>query len=282
MSRLRLNRSAALAVKGAHRAGENIRMPCPVHRGGHDTLSVGEGKKEPVWHCFAGCDANAVRDALIDMGILEKTNDKMRAQNDAYWRKRDAEKLEWIKRLWREGTALLNGEAPQAYFRSRKLPLDIVHDSAPHQLRWHRQRNAILARVSDDEGNGIGLHVTTLHRDGNTTRKAHGTLKGGAIRLFSADPGEMLAIAEGIETAIAFAALNPNVRPVWSLISATGIAGFTPSPCVKHVIVAADFDGAGITAWERLSKRLDIACELRLPGGEACYGSDWNDVWRSL
>lgn len=280
--RLHLDLHVARAQRGAVRSGKDVRLPCPVHGSSRDSLIVGHGETgKPIWHCYAGCNSAEVRDALINLGVLivEETETRYRPAD----REREkARKLEWCKRMWEEATSIYMPQAKPAYdyLISRGIHVRHAGECHPHALRWHPKRHAMLARITDSWGRGIGLHETHLNPHGGKSRKCHGTMKGGAIKLFGSDVVEVMAVAEGIETALAFAQLYPGIRPVWSLISSSGVAAFMPPPGVKRVIVATDFDGAGLTAYERLRGRLKRVCdvELRLPGGQKYYGKDWADM----
>lgn len=122
---------------------------------------------------------------------------------------------------------------------------------------------ALLAIVRGPDGRLVTLHRTWLAADGQgkapvpTPRKLcppgrPDGLRGAAVRLYAAT--DRLALAEGIETALA-------VRlacgwPVWSCVSAGGMAAVIVPDIVREVMIAADFDRAGINAAEALAQRL--------------------------
>jgi len=86
------------------------------------------------------------------------------------------------------------------------------------------------------------------------------------IRLHPA--GEVLGVAEGLETALAARQLFGV--PAWSCISAAGVESFTPPKEVRKVIVFGDNDasGTGQAAGWTLAKRLIAAgmvVEVKLP-----------------
>lgn len=52
-------------LEGLRRSGSGYTAKCPAHDDGKASLSVGPGKDQPVvLHCFAGCDRDAVLDAV--------------------------------------------------------------------------------------------------------------------------------------------------------------------------------------------------------------------------
>jgi putative DNA primase/helicase len=70
-----------------------------------------------------------------------------------------------------------------------------------------------------------------------------GCAAGGAVRLASA--GEMLMVAEGVETAAA--AMTATIQPTWAALSTSGMVALILPPIVGTVIILADNDinGAG-------------------------------------
>ena len=168
------------------------------------------------------------------------------------------------------------------------------HGDAEGHQRCLGRFPALLARVCAADGRALTLHRTYLRADGQgkaevpCPRKlmpaaASGVLAGGAIRL--AAPDRMLGIAEGLETALAAAALSG--LPVWSCVSATLLERFRPPPGVEQLTVWADRDrsGAGLRAAEALRIRLlgSVVVRLALPPGPIPDGAkslDWADVWR--
>jgi putative DNA primase/helicase len=98
---------------------------------------------------------------------------------------------------------------------------------------------------------------------------------GAAIRLHPA--GDVLGVAEGIETALAAKQLFGV--PVWSCISAVGIESFAPPSGVRKLIVFGDNDakGTGQAAAWGLAKRLitvGIDVDVKIPER---IGWDWLD-----
>ncbi len=110
----------------------------------------------------------------------------------------------------------------------------------------------------------VGLHRTYITPQGckiseSPAKKIFPTLyrgatTGGAIQLF--EPSDTLAIAEGIETALA---INQMLQePVWAATSANGMAAMQVPSSVKFVVICADNDlsGRGEIAAKELATRL--------------------------
>lgn len=114
--------------------------------------------------------------------------------------------------------------------------------------------------------------------------------RGGACRLYPLlNDGDVLAIAEGIETSVAVRILS-NL-PVWACLTAGNLASFIPPKNIKTLIVAMDYDvkGAGQNSFEKLKERLSVerpditlipvSPERYFVPKENAKGIDWDDVY---
>jgi putative DNA primase/helicase len=137
----------------------------------------------------------------------------------------------------------------------------------------------MVARV-EGQGGLLGLHLTILEPDGRgrkEKRLAKGSKpRGGAIRLYPLEAGQPLALAEGIETALAVR--EATGWPVWATIAAEFMKEVVLPSEVKEVVVCADHDKAGIDAACALARKLireGREVRLAVPPEE---GDDWLDV----
>ena len=137
----------------------------------------------------------------------------------------------------------------------------------------------MVARV-EGPGGLLGLHLTILEPDGRGRkgkRLAKGSKpKGGAMRLYPLEEGQPLALAEGIETALAVREVTG--WPVWATIAAPFMKEVIVPGEVKEVLIAADHDRAGIDAAHALARKLlreGKRVRLAVPPVE---GEDWLDV----
>lgn len=140
---------------------------------------------------------------------------------------------------------------------------------------------ALLAMVRDGAGNPATIHRTFLTEAGekaamdNPRAMMPGDLPDSvSVRL--APVGEVLGIAEGIETALA--AQAKFGVPCHAALTAGFMAKWQPPEGVKRVIVFGDCDGnytgqaAAYALAHRLSRKLQV--EVRIPGQ---FGTDWAD-----
>jgi len=140
---------------------------------------------------------------------------------------------------------------------------------------------AMLAPIFRD-GRFLTYHVTYLHRGHKAPVSAPRKIlpgppiSGGACPLYRA--GEVLGIAEGVETAIAAKMLHQI--PVWAALNTALMGEFKWPSGTKKLVIFADHDRhmAGHAAAYKLAHRalvkgLDV--EIKIPEAQ---DSDWNDV----
>lgn len=158
---------------------------------------------------------------------------------------------------------------------------------------------ALVCRVQDPDGGGVALHLTYLQPNGNgkaaichpatgevlPAKKlrsiAPSATNGGAIRLYPA--GTRLAVAEGIETALAVRIACPDL-PVWAAVSAGGMARLIWPDGVTDLLILADNDESqtGQKAAKALANRAyaaGVRVRIAVP---ATVGSDWADVLQEV
>lgn len=175
-----------------------------------------------------------------------------------------------LRRLWATCQPI-KGTLGDVYLKSRGLSYD------GDGWRYRSVGNKLIAIIYDViTGEPIGRHETMLDPHGmKTGRFMHGRAAGGAVRLYEGDCNR-LAIAEGIETALATGA-----RPVWACLSASIMKGLPVLEYVDHLTVYADHDTAGVSAANEVGARWHAAgrhVELIMP---ADAGKDFADIGRT-
>jgi hypothetical protein len=128
---------------------------------------------------------------------------------------------------------------------------------------------ALLAAITDADGRHVATHRTWLARDASGAwgkaplrdpKKTLGSYAGGCIRLWrgatgrslsDAQPGEAVAIAEGIETGLSVAVACPELR-VLAAVSLANMGRLILPPQITTVTLCADDDGDNQAAAELL------------------------------
>jgi hypothetical protein len=278
-------RDVALALAGrrAQRLADgSYLVPCPVPSHGkgcgdrNPSLRIGDGASRLLVHCYAGCDAHDVLDALRWRGLLDD-----REQRDwdrraievqgAERRKREGDDLVRIKRartIWDEARDP-RGTLAETYLSQRRLTLDDA--LVGKVLRFHarcpwRDENTgkteylpalIAAFRSLDDDEITGIHRITLRADGHKLgKRMFGVIHRTAVKL-DGDVGDELAIGEGIETCMA--ARQLGIRPAWALGSAGGIAHCPVLPGIRVLRLIGENDRASEEAIEFCGQRWQTA-----------------------
>jgi putative DNA primase/helicase len=199
-----------------------------------------------------------------------------------------------LRRVWGEARPITAGDPVHTYLHQREISLPLV--ALPLVLRYHPHliyrhadgrctyHAAMVARVDNPSGCAVTLHRTYLTSDGrkaavDTVKKLMspaiaGATRGGAIRLYQA--GDTLAVAEGIETALAVHLATG--LPVWAATCAGGMARLVVPPEVHLVVICADHDAAGLAAARALARRLlgkQRRVKILTPDKP---GADWADL----
>lgn len=266
-----------------HPAGQGRWMAtCPAHGSGKNkALSIAVKGDRLLLHCFAGCPADAVLEAL---GLTWRdlyAKDSKPWEAPGYYRPATLERptapLEAHSRWqgwWDKATP--HHPLLRAYLRARGLSIE-----PPVTLRlalWGEQP-VMLARVEGPQGL-LGMHLTLLKPDGSgrvEKKLAAGSKPlGGAIRLYPLEPGQPLALTEGIETSLAVH--QSTGWPVWACVSAGGLAAVELPTEAREVVICADNDPAGLEAARKLARRLlSEGRRVRLATPPKA-GQDWLDV----
>jgi putative DNA primase/helicase len=283
-------RAAEIAAQlgDARREGRGWRCRCPIHDGVSLVITDGRDGRILVRCWGGGCDPRDILAELRRRRLITARSDDARPAPLIIRRDNHADAADRIvmaRRLW-EAAQDARGSPVVRYLASRCITLP-----PPPSLRWaprcwHRQARAwlpaMLAAIVNVDGALIGVHRTFLAPGGSG--KAHvapqkamlGRAAGGAVRL--APAGQILLIAEGIETALA--AAQAMDQPTWAALSTSGLKTLDLPAAVRSIVILGDndADGAGeraaLTAagrWVAEGRRVRIAIPPAI-------GQDFNDV----
>lgn len=285
-----------------YQGGSAATIPAPGHSRKDRGLSlrvVSGGRL--IYHAFNAKLPHPEVLAYLGMApgqVREETPAERRKREEAE-RQELARKLAFCSDLWRD-TQPAEGSPVETYLREARgikgpIPAALrFHPAAPMGYPWSippgdrpppPPRPAMVAIATAPDGkSAAGLHVTALQPDGsgkangNRVRAMLGSFRGAVVQLAPLPADGVLAVAEGIETALAFR--QASGAPCWAVLSASGLRGFTPPRGLQRLIIAADSDdgGEGLEAAKVCAERASRACDVAIVAAPA--GQDWNDAIR--
>ena len=244
--------SEIAARLGLRRIGPGWAAACPVSAY-KPRPRAPEQAGRALWWCAAGCDRDALTAAVLGEGGAPIVRAADTRPND--------DKRDLAARLWQDALPA-RGTIAETYLAGRglALPPELVVrflGNAKHAPSGKRF-GAMLCRMDDAAGRIVAVHRTFLAPGGagkapvDPPKMTLGPTRGAAVRLWPA--ADRLIVAEGIETALAAAALLR--APAWAATSAGNLGDMLALPAVvREVIVAADHDPPGLAAAQRAAAR---------------------------
>ena len=227
------------ALRG-HWSGWRAMCLCPAHDDSSPSLSLRQGERGILVHCFAGCSPENVLRELQRVRILERGR-PLNAKTPSLSGN--------PVRLWSEAIDIRNTPA-QTYCGHRNfpvLPSDVrFHPRCPYRPRPHTvylpamlvavregRRLTAVQRIFLDPKTGLYTHKRMLGLP------ARGAWQGSRV-------SDTLAIAEGFETAWAYTLLHDI--PCWASLGADRLDQLLIPDTVEKLILAEDNDGPGLLA----------------------------------
>jgi putative DNA primase/helicase len=204
------------------------------------------------------------------------------------------------KSIWQQAQPITAGDAVATYLSRRGIALApypkvlrthpalgfYVKEEGKSRARLVRTYPAMVAAVQGPDGHAVTLHRTYLEGGAKAPiaepkKLLNGGIRGAAVRLF--EPTDELAVAEGIETALAVHVRTG--KPTWAALSASNLEKLWIPPSVTRVGIYADHDEsyAGQAAAYALARRLKAQARntgrrevaVHVPREAA---TDWADV----
>jgi hypothetical protein len=213
------------------------------------------------WHCFyCGVSGAAQSNTPFD------PEREAQAQRAARAREREAatERTARALRIWEEADPI-QGTLAETYMNARRL--SVRPPNVDEVLRWHaalpwcrgERRPTLVALFRDvlsDRPVAIHRSFILSATDGIAERWSLGPRKGAAIKLWPLK-GAKLAIAEGIENALAAIQLGVAMPPMWAATVANNIPTLAVIPSVRELTIYTDNDrtGTGEQAGRALARR---------------------------
>ena len=169
--------AAALAGKPVKSHGGNYLVCCPVHDDKSPSLSLCDGDRGLMVHCFVGCSPGDIYAAIrrrgfkLDQSNVERTEP---AKGSSEYQRQQHDKAAW---LWSRRRPI-EGTIAEKYLRERRriscpLPQTLAY-LPPRKPEYHPAMIGAFALVDEPEPNVVGMpssvgsvHLTFLKRDGS-------------------------------------------------------------------------------------------------------------------
>jgi len=175
---------------------------------------------------------------------------------------------------------LVEGTLAERYLNSRGVGAGIdlrFSERVPFGYQSERSGPAMIAGIRNGTGGIIGCQATHLTPSAQKLRRTtFGTMVGGAVQLEPMAKDGQLAVAEGVETALAFSRLYG--LPCWAALCADNMERYEPPRGVVALTIAADNDvsGRGLAAAMELARRTSRRCKAIVSAPPQI--GDFNDV----
>ena len=228
---------AIVQILGGSWHGFHAMCRCPAHADQEPSLSLRQGDRGILVTCFAGCRPEDVLRELrrLDRSGASTPQPDFRQQNSGN-----------AFRLWNRALPVC-GTLAERYLEGRKLGSrhrDIRFDPAcPLGPRPRtRYKPALLVAVREGRRlTAVQRIFLARHGDGYEVKLMLGQPGQGAWQ--SGEPAEILAVAEGFETAASFAKLH-NIA-CWASLGARRLDQLSIPPRVTTLLIAEDNDSEG-------------------------------------
>ena len=268
---------AARALGGDVQSDDSILCPGPGHKPGDKSLHVTrvETHRDGFILCsFSGDDADECRAHVSEvLGLSDAPPSPLspeqlaerevrRKAQEAQERAKKAAAIASAGRMWDEAYPAHSNHTARDYFSNRGLDVSLCED----RLRWQYTAGSysnIIAKIEGPDGETKGFQFTYLNgsiktdKFGGGGRRTEGYSKG-IIRLTENPDLGVLAVGEGVETALSFTQLRETRDvTIWATVTCANLAAFPVLDDFDEVIVAVDVEesGAGEKAAEKLKDR---------------------------
>ena len=194
----------------------------------------------------------------------------------------DGKRIEAARKIWRQSVPIKSGDPVDRYLRGRGLkqpyPPTLKIQLRAFHCRARCELPALVAAISAWPSNKVAAVQRTFltpdgrKAEGEPVRMTSGVVKGGAVRLAAA--GKTLAVAEGVETALAYQQLHST--PTWATLGTSGMRRVVLPDDLDQLVIAADHDAPGLKAATELKQRTSRRTMVGIAVPPAPL-DDWND-----
>jgi hypothetical protein len=256
---------------------------CPAHADRNPSLSIAQGRKGPMFKCFAGCEFKDIMRALrlhkIEVGHTDP--DRETPGGDSSY------SLSVVERIWQSAKPLA-GTLGQRYLIARALGMDHGRLRFLPRCTFGPVKNpsrtgpAIIVPLHHED-RLVGVQRIFLDPDDRQHYRRFKPVlcseRRAAMQLTPS--GSTLALTEGAEDAIAYT--RKHRIPAWGLPGIEWLAHTAIPDGVDELIIAFDRGSAASSAFDKHADRLRTEGRTLRFDPPPAPSKDWNaELLRSL
>lgn len=270
---------------GGRWQGDFAMCRCPAHADSTASLSVRVGERAVLFHCFAGCTAEAIMGALRSGKILAPADHDPGQRQEG---KADLNKVALA--VWRHAEPFA-GTLADRYLRTRAIvPVGINARFDPRCQcgagAAKAYAPALIVPIEEDAG-VVAIHRTFLQPDGRwkadmeEPKRMLGNPGVGAVRWGGIPTDRILRLAEGVEDAASVMNLLGDGLFVWPVLGIERYQAVAIPESVHTVVIYSQHGAEASRAIARATPHL-TANGRQLVVKPPPHDGDWNDLLREI
>ncbi|WP_245892690.1 DUF7146 domain-containing protein [Novosphingobium guangzhouense] len=270
---------------GGRWTGDFAMCRCPAHADSTASLSVRVGNRAVLFHCFAGCTAEAIMAALRSGKIIAPSDHDPGQRQES---KADLNKVALA--VWRHAEPYV-GTLADRYLRTRAILPDGINARFDPRCQCGAGADkafapALIVPIEEDAG-VVAIHRTFLTPDGRwkadmpEPKRMLGNPGSGAVRWGGIPRDGVLRLAEGVEDAASVMNMLEPSHFVWPVLGIERYQGIAIPESVHSVILYSQHGVEAAGAVERATPHLTgngRKLLTKLPP----HSGDWNDLLREV
>jgi putative DNA primase/helicase len=265
--------------------GRSAMCRCPAHADSTASLSIRIGDRAVLFHCFAGCTADAIMAALRSGKILAPGDHDPGQRQES---KSDLNKVALA--VWRHAEPFA-GTLADRYLRSRAIvPTGVAGRFDPRCQCGAGTAKAfapaLIVPIEEDAG-VVAIHRTFLAPDGRSKadmpepKRMLGNPGCGAVRWGGIPVDGILRLAEGVEDAASVMNMLGDGQFVWPVLGIERYQAIAIPESIHTVVIYSQHGGEAARAIERATPHL-TANGRQLVSKLPAHAGDWNDLLREI
>jgi putative DNA primase/helicase len=265
--------------------GDFAMCRCPAHADSTASLSVRVGERAVLFHCFAGCAADAIMAALRSGKILAPVDHDPGQRQEG---KADHNKVALA--VWRHAEPYA-GSLAERYLRSRAIVPDGINARYDPRCQFgagaaKAYAPALIVPIEEDAG-VVAIHRTFLAPNGRgkadmpEPKWMLGNPGSGAVRWGGIPTDGVLRLAEGVEDAASVMNMLGAGLFVWPVLGIERYQAVAIPESIHTVVIYSQHGGEAARAIARATPHL-TANGRQLVSKLPPHAGDWNDLLREV